>query len=424
MRPVWTAVAVSWLCSCGVAGDWTGFRGPEHQGVSGETGVPLHWGRDKNIRWSIDLPDPGNASPVVARGRVLLTSSSNAGRERSLICLDRRDGKQLWVRTVEFGQREPTHETNPHGAVTPVTDGERIVVWHGSAGMFCYDFEGILLWSRDLGVFRHIWGYASSPILHEGKVIQLCGPGERQFLAALDLRTGDVLWEQPEPGGSESSQGKYIGSWASPLAVNVGGQAQILCGMPTRVIACHPDSGEVLWSVAGIESDRGNLMYTTPLVGETMGVALGGFGGPAIGFNLGGAGDVTESNRLWRETGAPRNPQRIGSGIVIGDVFYIANADNTASIECREVATGKQRWEVRRTNDGPHWASLVLVEGRLYATGQKGVTRVFAPNPDQYEELAVNDLGEQTHATPAFSDGEVFIRTWQKLYCIAEASGE
>jgi outer membrane protein assembly factor BamB len=424
MRTAWMMAALAGLVSGAGAGDWPGFRGPGHQGISGESGFPLHWGPQKNIRWSLDLPDPGNASPVVVRGRVLLTSSSNGGRERSLVCYSRTDGKQLWIRTVEFGQREPTHETNPHGAVTPVTDGERIVVWHGSAGMFCYDLEGNLLWSRDLGTFRHIWGYASSPVIHEGKVIQLCGPGERQFLTALDLQTGATLWEHHEPGGSESAQGKYIGSWATPVVAQVDGRDQILCGLPTRVIACDPSTGEVLWYVTGIESDRGNLMYTTPLIGEQYGVALGGFGGPAMGFKLGGRGDVTATHRLWRETGRPRNPQRIGSGVMIGDVFYIANADNEASLECREVATGRQRWEVRRTSDGPHWASLVLADGRLYATGQKGVTRVFLPNPDQYEELAVNDLGEQTHATPAFSDGEIFIRTWRRLYCISERAAE
>jgi len=419
---LWTAVGCSTFAAlCGVVsgGDWPGFRGPTQQGVSTVTNLPLNWGPDQNVRWSAELAEPGNGSPVVAHGKVFLAGASRGGKERSLSCHDRRDGSLLWSRSVEFDGREPTHETNPHGAVTPVTDGERIVVWHGSAGMYCYSLDGELLWSRDLGAFDHIWGYASSPMILDGKVIQLCGPGTRQFLAALDLQTGEVLWELPEPGGSDSQKGKYIGSWASPLAVTVDGRTQILCGLPTRVIACDPATGELLWHVAGIESDRGNLMYTTPLVSGQRGVALGGFGGPAIGFRLGGRGDVTESNRLWRETGRPRNPQRIGSGVIVGDLFYIANADNEGSIECRDVATGQQRWEVKRTSDGPHWASLLFADGRLYATGQKGVTRVFAPNPDQYEELAVNDLGEQTHATPAISDGEFFIRTWKRLYCIA-----
>ncbi len=400
--------------------DWTGFRGAVKQGVSPEARVPTHWGPDQNIKWSVPLPAPGNGSPIVSGGRIFLASASRDGHERGLLCFDRSNGELLWTRTIEFDQEEATHETNPHGAVTPATDGKRVVVWHGSAGIFCYDIDGELLWSRDLGKFHHIWGYASSPVLHAGKVFQLCGPGERQFLVALSLETGEILWEVREPGGSASDKGAYIGSWSTPVILDIQGRTQVVCGLPTRVIACDPDSGEILWFVSGVGGDRHHLMYTTPLFDETRGVALGGFGGPALGFTLGGSGDVTEAHLLWRDLGKPKNPQRIGSGILLGDVFYIANADNPGSIECRDVATGRSRWEVQRTSSGPHWASLLLAEGRLYATGQKGVTRVFAANPDRYEELAVNDLGEQTHATPAISDGELFIRTWEKLYCIAE----
>ena len=218
-----------------------------------------------------------------------------------------------------------------------------------------------------------MWGYASSPIIHEGKVFQLCGPGERQFLVALSLATGETLWEVNEPGGSEVER-KYIGSWSSPLIVTVNGRAEVLCGLPTRVIACDPQTGEIVWYVTGIEADRGNLMYTSPLVDEQRGVALGGFGGPAIGFTLGGTGDMTEKHLLWRDLGRPQNPQRIGSGILLGEVFYIANADNEGSIECRNVADGAVRWAVQRTNGGPHWGSLLLANGHLYATGQKGIT--------------------------------------------------
>jgi outer membrane protein assembly factor BamB len=107
------------------------------------------------------------------------------------------------VQTVEVASAEPTHRTNPHGASTPVADGARVVVWHGSAGVFCYDFAGIQLWKADLGAVRHEWGYASSPILHRGKVILNFGPGSRTFLAALDLKTGNLLWKHEEPGAAD-----------------------------------------------------------------------------------------------------------------------------------------------------------------------------------------------------------------------------
>jgi outer membrane protein assembly factor BamB len=418
MRPIARCLAFCLICSTASADDWPAFRGPGSRGISAETGIPLHWGAGQNVKWETRLESPGNGSPIVCKGRIFLVGSTDQGRKRSLHCFDRQDGREIWVQTVEFDAVEPTHQTSPHGAVTPVTDGERVVVWHGSAGIYCYDYDGNLQWSRDLGKFHHIWGYASSPILHDGKVIQFCGPGERQFVAALDLKSGEVLWETPEPGGSASDKGKYIGSWASPLVIHVDGQDQILVGLPTRVAAYDPKDGKIIWYVEGIAGENGNLMYTTPMVSDGFCVALGGFGGPAMGFTLGGQGNVTETNRKWRHD-RPRNPQRIGSGMIVGEHYYIANADNQGSIECREVRTGQQRWEVRRTSSGPHWASMLMADGRLYATGQRGVTRVFEPDPTTYKELAVNDLGGRTHATPAISDGEIFIRTWDKLYCIS-----
>jgi outer membrane protein assembly factor BamB len=418
------ALIVAAVCLSAVTtrgADWPMFRGPEGKGVSEDVGFPTTWNAETNVLWRVPLTGPGNGSPIVTGGRVLIAGATQNGHQRSLTCFDRETGAELWNRSVEYPHDEVTHETNPHGATTPATDGERVVVWHGSAGVFCYDLSGEPLWSKELGTFHHIWGYASSPVIHAGRVYLLCGPGERQFVIALDLQTGDILWQHDEPGGSASDQGRYIGSWASPLVVTVDSQEQILCGLPTRVIALHPDSGEVLWSVTGVNSDRSDLMYTTPLVQDDFAVAFGGFGGPALGFTLGGSGDVTEANRKWRDPpDQPRQPQRIGSGMILGDVFYIANADDPGSIECRDLRTGEPRWSVRRTNDGPHWGSLVLAEGRLYAPGQSGVTRVFRPNPEQFEELAENDLGEQTHASPAFSDGDIFIRTWQALYCVRE----
>ncbi len=411
------------LSSTCLGDDWQLFRGPGNRGVSQETNLPLRWSKTSNIRWSTPLPGPGNGSPIVTNGLVFLAGGSEDGRRRSLSCYSADDGSQVWVRTVEFDRVEETHQTNPFGATTPASDGERVVVWHGSAGMICYDLEGKLLWSRDLGMFDHVWGYGSSPIIHQGKVIQLCGPGERQFLAALDLETGEILWETPEPGGNPQAKGRYVGSWSTPLIVEVNGKEQILCGLPTRVAAYDPETGNIVWYVEGVSSERSDLMYTTPHVSGDFAVAMGGFGGPALGFTLGGEGNMTEINRKWHVHGRPRNPQRIGSGMIVGDAIYMANADNEGSIECRDLHTGELRWEVRRSNAGPHWASMLFADGRLYATGQHGVTTVFAPDPTQYRELARNDLGERVNATPAISGGHIYIRSFEHLYCIGNQTG-
>src|SRR6185295_12952684 len=126
-------------------------------------------------------------------------------------------------------------------------DGERVVVWHGSAGVFCYKFDGGLIWQKDLGPTRHDWGYASSPVIHRGKVLLNFGPGARTFLAALDLKTGELRWKQEEPGGLDATDKKMVGSWSTPIVIQADGKEQILCSMATRVVACDPETGKVLW---------------------------------------------------------------------------------------------------------------------------------------------------------------------------------
>lgn len=173
------------------ADDWPAWRGPLGNGISAERSAPVTWGPDKNIKWKAPLPYRGNGSPIVSNGRVFVTCPEDGeGKRRSLYCFDRRDGKQLWVQTINFGKSTPTHNTNPHSSSTPVSDGKRVVVFHDAAGLVCYDFEGKELWKRDLGEFRHAWGYGNSPILHEGKIILNSGPGKRVFLTAINLNTG------------------------------------------------------------------------------------------------------------------------------------------------------------------------------------------------------------------------------------------
>jgi len=411
-----TAVASALLLSLTVrAGDWPAFRGPNGNGVAQEDKAPLDWGPEKNVRWKAALPGPGNSSPIVSHGRVFITCAEDKGKKRNLYCFDRRTGKELWVRTVEFPIVEPTHQSNPYCGSTPVADGARVIVWHGSAGVFCYNFDGKELWKTDLGAVRNEWGYGSSPILHRGKVILNFGPGDRAFLVALDLKTGKLLWKYDEHGGPKTVLKGNSGSWSTPIIVQVGGRDQIVCSMLTRVVACDPKTGASLWFLEGLAEEKVDLIYASPLVSGGIGVAFTGWGnGPTIGFKLGGTGDVTASNRLWLE----RQPQRIGSGVVVEGHVFIVNA-GPGTAQCMECQTGKLRW-TERLDGGESWGSVVMAAGRLYVTSRRGVTTVFQPDPNKFELLAANDLGEPSNATPAVSNGEIFLRTDGHLYCIAE----
>lgn len=398
-------------------GEWPAFRGPDGNGIAStradERGVPRHWGPEQNIKWKTPLPAPGNSSPIVSAGRVFLTCATDEGKNRGLYCYDRKTGKLLWSQIVPFAEPDPTHGTNPYCGSSPVADGKRVVVWHGSAGLYCYDYEGKKLWSRDLGMFKHIWGYGSSPVFYGEKIILNCGPGERTFVTAIDANNGQTIWQQDEPGGASGEAGptEWLGSWSTPVITRVNDRAQILVSLPFHVNAYDPSDGKILWTCDGLDK----LVYTSPVISDGLAVAMGGYHGPAIGFKLGGSGNVTESNRLWQVTA--KNPQRIGTGIPIGKNLYMVNEQFIA--QCIDMETGTERWQARMP-EGVIWASSVLAGDMLYVTNQKGTTIVFHPNPERFELFAENKLDEPSNSTLAVSDGQFFLRTFRSLFCIGE----
>jgi outer membrane protein assembly factor BamB len=400
------------------AGEWRGFRGTDGTGISKESHVPLTWGPDKNIKWKTPLPGEGNSSPIVSGGRVFLTCATEGGKNRGLYCYDRATGKERWTRNVRFEGDDPTHASNPYCGSSPATDGRRVVVWHGSAGLVCYDLDGNEFWKRDLGECRHIWGYGSSPVFYGDSVLLNFGPGKRTFVTAIDAANGKTIWQTDEPGGDsgeekdpKTDRALWLGSWSTPLVAKVDGHDQVIVSMPRHVRGYDPKTGDILWSCDGL----GDLAYTSVLTADGIGVAMGGFMGPALGWKLGGSGDVTATNRLWLvEKG---NPQRIGSGVIVGNHVYIANESGV--VHCLELATGKKAWEGRLGGE-KIWSSTIAADGRLYVSDQKGTTYVFAPNPEKLEILAKNELGEPTNSTLAISDGQIFLRTFGNLYCVEE----
>jgi outer membrane protein assembly factor BamB len=184
---------------------------------------------------------------------------------------------------------------------------------------------------------------------------------------------------------------------------------------PGHVRGYALDTGKILWTCEG----AGLLAYTDVILGEVagvgkVGVAMGGYGGKAIGFKPGGSGDITATRRLWQSTVRP--PQRIGSGIILDNGLFIVNEPG---VECIDPTTGKTLWNKRLTGENI-WSTLVYTPGRLYATTHKGHTYVFEPSAKEFKLLATNDLGERINSIPAISDGQLFIRSWKALYCIGE----
>lgn len=409
-----TALFVLGLSSA-VAGNWPAWRGPHGTGVADETGVPIRWSKTENVAWKVPLPGAGNSTPIVWGERVFLTQATEDGKRRALMCFDRDTGRTLWEQATAYDRKERTHETNPQCSQSAVTDGELVVAWHGSAGVFAYDLDGRELWRKDLGTFEHIWGLGSSPVLYENLVILNAGPGLRAFVVALDKRTGEEVWRYESPGAASEKVDQFRGSWHTPVLFPEGSQTRVLLGFPGVLRALDPRTGNNVWFCSGL----GELVYASPVFAGDVIVATSGYHGPAMAVRGGGEGDVTASRRLWRKEERKFNPQRVGSGVIADDHFYILNEDGIAW--CVEPATGRLLWEERL--GGTSWSSMCHVDGRLYANNMDGDTFVLEPNPKECRRVAENPLGETTRASLAFGDGRVFLRTYENLYCFRDEKG-
>jgi len=398
------------LCSAVQAGNWPAWRGPSGQGFSDEKDVLLTWSDNENVKWKVPLAHQGNSTPIVWGNRIFLTQANTGGTERSLLCFDRHDGSLLWQQTVSYPDKERNWNQNWYCNASPVTDGERVVVSFASAGMYCYDLEGNLFWKRtDLGKWEHPFGSGASPILYKDLAILWCGPNEkegRNFLLAVKKETGETVWEHDEKNGS----------WGTPNLIQVEGRDQLLLSTVPHLKGFDPLTGKELWLCEGLTK----YAYTSPLFGNGIAVGMSGYGGAALAVRLGGSGDIT-GDRLWHH---PRNTQRVGSGMIVGDHVYIVEENGVP--RCYELETGNEVWNVtKRPGGGTTWGSMVYADGRLYVLMRNAETLVFAAKPE-YELLATNSLGnrESTNSSLVISNGDIFIRTFSHLWCIGKNASD
>jgi outer membrane protein assembly factor BamB len=241
-------------------------------------------------------------------------------------------------------------------------------------------------------------------------VIAHLGPGPRSMLVALDKKSGADVWQAPLVGARGKDPEEWKGSWSTPMLREAAdGVREIVLSLPGELAAFDLGDGVQRWSCRGL----GALVYTSALVAPEYAIAMSGYHGPALACRLGGTGDITDSARLWHQ--AEQNPQRIGSGVIVGDYAYIQNANGVAA--CLKVATGETLWEERLGGDS--WSSIVYSDGKLYTLNMAGETHVLEAAP-QFKLLSTNTVGEHTLASLAPSDGQFFIRTHQSLWCVGK----
>jgi outer membrane protein assembly factor BamB len=388
------------------AENWPGWRGPSHNGVSPEKGLPARWSATENVRWKVKLPGAGVSAPVVWGERVFVTASDGRlGDGLHLLCFHRDSGKKLWHARF-FGSAASEGQFAPGGMAvpTPATDGKRVFALFGTGDLICVDSEGRPVWMRSLaqeyGPFRNRWGMAASPALAgDLLVVQVDHPGA-SYLLGVDAATGANRWRTKRDASV---------NWSSPLPVMVGKKLQIVAAGTYALRGYAADTGVELWSVQGLQMQ----CIPTPVAsGERLFVA-GGRNSRLLSVRLADArGDVTKTHLVW----TARSGTNIPSPLVLDGLCYCV--EDGGFVNCFKADDG-ERVGRERLSAGKYSASPVAGDGKVYFASESGRVTVVRAGPT-FEVLARNDVGESVVASPALSQGCLFLRGDRHLYCIGE----
>jgi outer membrane protein assembly factor BamB len=412
--------------------NWHHWRGPNADGSAPTADPPTEWdgATGKNIKWKAPLPGKGSASPIVWGDRVFALTAVETDRQAKpeelpkvdprfqtrtsppknfykfvVLCFDRATGKPLWEKVAaEKVPHEGHHNTHSYAAGSPTTDGERLYVSFGSFGIYCYDLNGNLLWSRDLGRInsRLAWGESVTPVVHGDNLLLNWDQETDSALHCLDAKTGQTRWRAPRDEAT---------SWNTPLVVEHGGRTQVIVNGTTRVRSHDLKTGEVVWTAPGTTVNP----IPSPLrFGDNV-VCMGGYkGSVAVAVPLDAKGDLPTGKTLWRHT---RGTPYVPSPALVGDKLYFTEA-NAALLTVLDAKTGKPVIDRERLpGASSFYGSPVFAGGRVYLVDRTGVGLVLKPG-DELEVLATNKLGDNVDASPAAVGKQLFVRGEKFLWCI------
>ncbi len=452
--PLLIAITVGLIWSAGVPATladehWPQFRGPAAAGVSDDKPAPTEWSISDgtNVLWRTPVPGLAHSSPIVWGDRLFVTTAvplSGSSDVRiglygdgdsaddmvehafKLLCLDRATGKVLWERTCHQGvPRAKRHTKATHCNSTPATDGRVVVALFGSEGVFAYSLDGELRWKKNLGLMdvgphnatELQWGFASSPIIHEGKLVLQCDIKQDPFLAALDVSDGRELWRVARDD---------VPGWCTPTAYGSGADARILVNGCRHIGAYRLDDGREIWRMSG----GGGIPVPAPVLGDGVAYFTSNHrplkatdpAQPIFAVRLNASGDVTlpaeatsSEHVAWLQTrrGAYMQTPLLYRGLLF-------NCKDNGDLAAYDARTGEEKWRQRLSDGGEGFtASAVATDGKLYYTSEEGRVRVLRAGPT-YELLAQNELGESCLATPAVSRGVIYFRTRGHVIAIGQ----
>lgn len=433
--------------------NWPQWRGPLMTGVAPNGNPPTTWSETKNIKWKIALPGESYAAPIVWGRQVFIQSAiptekkseateakdpaeqpggpdraatgvQPADRDRrggpmslpkpsepyqyTLLCLDRDTGSEIWKKVAKEAVPHEGHQpTSAFASGSPVTDGEHVYAYFGSQGLYCYDMEGNLKWSRDLGQMRTANGFGegASPALYGDKIIVNWDHEGDDFIVAFDKNTGQQIWKQSREERT---------SWSTPLVVEHDGKPQVITTATGRIRSYDLATGQQIWEHAGLTRNT----IPSPVAADDIVYVTSGFMGSALyAIKLGKTGDLTDTDAvLWKHN---KSTPYVPSPLLTKDKLYFF-ASNSEVLSVFEAKTGKPLIDAERVEGLKGiYASPVAAAGRIYLPSQNGAT-VVLKDSDKLEILATNQLDDRFDASPAIVGNQLFLRGHKTLYCIAE----
>jgi outer membrane protein assembly factor BamB len=426
--------------------NWPSFRGPNASGIAQGFTPPITWSveESKNILWKTPIPGLGLSSPIVWGDRLFVSTAIGEKRNQEIkpglygniesvqddtvhrwivYCLDKKSGKILWERTACSGvPKVKRHPKSTHANSTLATDGKHVVAFFGSEGLYCYDLEGKLLWSKSFGLLDSgffvapsaQWEFGSSPIIYKSRVIVLCDVLKNSFIAALDINDGHEVWRTARDD---------VPAWSTPAIYDSGGSAQIIVNGFRHIGGYDAETGRELWRLDG----GGDIPVPTPVISGDIAIITGAHGSvaPIYAVKLSARGDISlhgnqtsNDHILWSWN---RDGSYMATPLVYGGHVY--NCRWNGVLCCYEIRTGKRLYQERLGGGTSAFTSSpVAADGKIYITSEDGDVYVVKAGA-QYELLARNSLDGICLATPAISEGTLFFRTKSRLMAISGNAG-
>jgi outer membrane protein assembly factor BamB len=421
------SISLVLILSTGVvrAENWPQWRGPAGTSVSSEKDLPIVWHAERGIAWKCPLPEWGDSTPVIWDDAIFLTSHTKEGK-LLLLRIDKKSGQIVWSQQVGSGEAtreapkrstQKFHQLHNLASPSPVTDGKTVVAHFGNGDLAAYDFAGKQIWRRNLqddyGSYSIWWGHANSPVIFENLVISVCMQDSlsdvaskpvESYLVAHDLRTGELRWKSTRDTKAPAEQAD---AYTTPILAKLDGKLQLIVMGGNQLDSYDPATGKQLWYLPGLVGGR---TVTGPTVAGDMVFATRGQKGPLIAVKP-RAGELTHRDIVWEYTeGTPDSC----SPVVWNELLFTVTDDGIA--RAFDVATGNLKWKERL--GGKFKASPVAADGRIYFLNTDGLCTVVSAS-SRFDKLVENQLPDETIASPAISDGHIFIRGKKDLYSIS-----